>query len=851
MKRRFALINKTPNALNAVLSFNTRVGAVVPAAGDYDAFYYTETESDTLFAKLADDETITGAWTFPTVKIDTIHGNDSAAELIIYGGIGTGANIELYGGSHSTLANFAIYDAVSHTFREHSGASTYLLVNSSGITVDGDVSGTTIGGILEANLLDKSAVEAITGAWTFASIDGVLAADSASLRQSFCGIVFDSPDIGVISDGATITFSVEKTGGGDLRFWFTAGMITLDTTPAATLALTAGTDIAPQINFVYVLQSTGLLTASTSGFPVGVEYAPLATVLCQSAASAQTDGLYKVHAWTDHVSSAELGHLGHVNFWIRQQAATWDSGTLLTPTAGAAQFDIAVSSGTILQLHPHAFPSFSTSTGSEVMVVNDFTTPYTRSGDLTTILTDALGNSMTTKYYNLVVWGVVSEDFADCQLMVNVPTDTYNNSADAIVDIDATAVYDIPTDFKGTGFLIARLTVRHQNAAGGTFTVEQNDDLRGLFPSTGAGGIGSGAAGVTELIELTDVDTAASTANFVLATPDGAPGQYSGRALVKGDIDGLTLDLGALTATSYGGITEANLLDKSVAETVSGGQWSFGNTTNFTAGIRTNNDVFYRSKEFGGTSRSLLGINASDVVVLGTGVLATSILGTSVDVSAALTATSYSGITETNLLDKAAPETISGTYTFDDPIFMLERAAAAADVAGDGQIWVKSDTPNTLWFTNDAGTDVQLGVSGSSTPNSFVFYAPSQTVTLTNQAIALQWFASLNRNRTKLDLSGYTQVRVVALVSTASVSANSPRLVMRYRTTDNTTASNWTLDLGTSEVSCSFSSTGLIDTGWINLAAAAIADNIYMGLLMIGGNNTADPGVGGIVIHLQ
>ena len=44
-------------------------------------------------------------------------------------------------------------------------------------------------------------------------------------------------------------------------------------------------------------------------------------------------------------------------------------------------------------------------------------------------------------------------------------------------------------------------------------------------------------------------------------------------------------------------------------------------------------------------------------------------------------------------------------------IFMTEQAAAEADVAGKGQIWVKTATPNELWFTNDAGTDTQLGVA--------------------------------------------------------------------------------------------------------------------------------------------
>lgn len=46
-------------------------------------------------------------------------------------------------------------------------------------------------------------------------------------------------------------------------------------------------------------------------------------------------------------------------------------------------------------------------------------------------------------------------------------------------------------------------------------------------------------------------------------------------------------------------------------------------------------------------------------------------------------------------------------------IFLDEQAAADDDVVGDGQIWVKSDAPNTLWFTDDAGTDVQLGLGSN------------------------------------------------------------------------------------------------------------------------------------------
>ena len=49
----------------------------------------------------------------------------------------------------------------------------------------------------------------------------------------------------------------------------------------------------------------------------------------------------------------------------------------------------------------------------------------------------------------------------------------------------------------------------------------------------------------------------------------------------------------------------------------------------------------------------------------------------------------------------------------DSPTFYKERAAAKASVATWGQVWTKDDAPNTLWFTDDGGTDHQLGVGAT------------------------------------------------------------------------------------------------------------------------------------------
>ena len=55
--------------------------------------------------------------------------------------------------------------------------------------------------------------------------------------------------------------------------------------------------------------------------------------------------------------------------------------------------------------------------------------------------------------------------------------------------------------------------------------------------------------------------------------------------------------------------------------------------------------------------------------------------------------------------------------TVEGAITLKEQADADSDTAAYGQIWVNTATPCELWFTDDAGTDVQLGAGGGATAN--------------------------------------------------------------------------------------------------------------------------------------
>lgn len=315
----------------------------------------------------------------------------------------------------------------------------------------------------------------------------------------FNGSILEQDDQTVTSNGTVVTFSIEKEGSGDLNLFFDGGFYTF-TAPPATIALTPGSDVAPTENFVYIPKSTKVLTVSTTSFPSDEQIIPLATILCQSAASVQTDGLIKHHAWTDHVAdSVGQGHILHVNEWIREQHATWKNGvaptTSVTTNPGAIDnVYFSNTSGVVYQLHKHTFQAKDMGVSDIAYVVNDFTTKYDRIADLGAVDTTSTGATLRSNntYYSVVVIGVVSENSST--LLANAPAGFYTSAIDATDDISGYSNYSIGNNVKGTAFLIARITLRYQTITSGTFTEIETEDLRGLLPATSAGG-GGGAGG--------------------------------------------------------------------------------------------------------------------------------------------------------------------------------------------------------------------------------------------------------------------------------------------------------------------------------------------------------------------
>ena len=334
----------------------------------------------------------------------------------------------------------------------------------------------------------------------------VLAAEAETLgvrfanRDFYNGTFLETFDALVTSDGATVTMSLEQSGTGDLTMRFSDGWTELDCDPAPqTIELTAGSDVSPTENFIYVLQSTKELTKNTSDWPA-TEHIKVAYFLVPSAGFVQTNGTVVNQNWNDHDSSVDdQGHMSHMAERSRRLQATYHSGVdgngtteYVTITPGAPDtIHFKSTAGVIYQMHRHAYPAMDTSGGDIILVVNDSVTAYDDITDLADKLLDAAGNSMAGKYYNLVMAGVANKGGEFGPLLCNLPGGSYNKEADALQDVDGHDVFVLPGAFNresSTGFLVCRITLKHSAAGGGTWTHVATLDLRGLSPATAAGG---------------------------------------------------------------------------------------------------------------------------------------------------------------------------------------------------------------------------------------------------------------------------------------------------------------------------------------------------------------------------
>jgi len=318
--------------------------------------------------------------------------------------------------------------------------------------------------------------------------------DNRYLQRTFVNGSFkETFDAFVTSDGATIDMTLEQSnGGGDLIMQFSDFDTPLDCTPICTIELTAGSDIAPQANWIYIPQSTKVLTKSTSAWPT-TEHIKVGFFFVQSATfvNIANRGALINQNWNDHLAGTNnMGHMLHMAEVIRMHTGYFKgidgNGSdnfidIVTNVGTPDDVYIKTTSGFSYQAHLHSVPAKDMSDTDVMHVVNHNTTPYDDITNLNTQLTDADGDSMSGKYFN-IIFGVIANKTGEyTPLVMNLPTGSYNNLSTAIADSQNYDVLSGPREFlkdSTTGIFVARITFKHSVASGGTWTVEATKDLR-------------------------------------------------------------------------------------------------------------------------------------------------------------------------------------------------------------------------------------------------------------------------------------------------------------------------------------------------------------------------------------
>ena len=316
--------------------------------------------------------------------------------------------------------------------------------------------------------------------------------------QFFNGSIAENFDALVTSNGTVITYSLQRSGGGNLTMRFSDGYSILVCAPL-TVALTVGTDTIPQVNWIYVLKSAPtVMTVSTTQLPTA-EHIPIGYVYVQSATKVQADGALinqNINNYMASVSS-QIGRLQIMSKKIRKLGINYDSGidangdTSTYFVHGVSSVLWKSTAGVIYQMHEQAIPAYDMLT-QDAHVVNHATVPFNEVTDLFQIVDDAGGNTIgNAKYFNLVFWMVGNKGGEYSPLMVNVPNDVYSNSSLAQIDADQTNVYDIPREFNiesSTGFLVGWATFQKGATS---WTLVKWNDLRGKP----VGSVGGGSTG--------------------------------------------------------------------------------------------------------------------------------------------------------------------------------------------------------------------------------------------------------------------------------------------------------------------------------------------------------------------
>ena len=308
----------------------------------------------------------------------------------------------------------------------------------------------------------------------------------------FVGSTLTKNGVVISSDGVDITAAIDADGGGDIVIFKDDGKLaTIPTTPAVSVTLTAGSDISPQTNYVYIDHADDTIKPSTSA-PTG-QYALLWFGDVQTAATVQLYGPVTSQRTSNEMhDDVNNGDVIHISNRLRQESAVYESGIQMTfavdTVTSPDSITIANTAGAAWQKHLQTFAAVSDP--APFYVWNDPDAAYTRRTNINAILKDSTGTIWTSpkSYFTLYWFAVVSSPDSDFgKIYCTLPSGDYASLDAAISDASKYANRSAPAITKGKAVPLYE-TVIQVTASGEAWTVERTVDLRGNRQGSVAGG---------------------------------------------------------------------------------------------------------------------------------------------------------------------------------------------------------------------------------------------------------------------------------------------------------------------------------------------------------------------------
>ena len=341
------------------------------------------------------------------------------------------------------------------------------------------------------------------------------------------------------SDGATITGTLESTDGKDyLTLRWSDGFAKIAV--PCTITIPAGTDNNSQTAYIYIPKSTGVLTSSTSYFPIGTQYKTIVRTEAWSALRTQTEGLKGNQNYNDFVASTGSlrGRISQIGNWQRLRNLKYINGSNGTVTvrpdgAGPDTVSYDVTQGIWSQSNEQLLEAMNMYTGDVIHALNYPDHADTTLTDLSEILVDATGASLANRSWVYVFWISQNKTGEPSHMYVNLPNGSYSSGAAAESDALGFKVTEIPYELRPYSGFVTEVVMTHTNPSGGTWAVYSSTDIQGNEPGYAGGGAGSGTIGNFDDLGDTPSTKAGSGGYFVTVDPLEADLVYTAKSAIS------------------------------------------------------------------------------------------------------------------------------------------------------------------------------------------------------------------------------------------------------------------------------------------------------------------------------